>query len=216
MAQLFRPRATTIARFLGPALLVGMIGAIALIAEYHKPAYQTDAETAPEQPVPFSHDHHVGGFGLDCQYCHGSAEKSSFAGIPPTHTCMTCHSQVWTNAEMLAPVRESYENDEPLEWTRVYDLPEFVQFDHQSHVTSGVGCETCHGRVDRMPLTRQVRPLTMEWCLDCHSDPAAQLRPRDEVYTMGWDEQHPGRRPDLIDEYGIETERLTNCSICHY
>jgi len=216
MAQLFRPRATTIARVLGPALLVAAVGIIALIAEYHEPIYQTDAETAPDQPVPFSHDHHVGGLGLDCQYCHGSAEDASFAGIPPTHTCMTCHSQVWTNAELLAPVRESYESGEPLEWTRVYNLPEFVKFSHEAHTSAGVGCETCHGRVDRMPLTRQVRPLTMEWCLDCHTDPATRLRPRSEIHTMGWDRAHPGRRPDLIEAHGIESDRLTNCSICHY
>lgn len=192
------------------------VAAIALVADYYEPVYQSDVPEAPEQPVPFSHDHHVDGLGIGCQYCHSSVEDSHFAGLPPTHTCMSCHSQVWTNAELLAPVRNSYETGEPLAWKRVYDLPDFVQFDHAIHVNNGVGCESCHGRVDQQPLTRQVRAMTMEWCLDCHRDPAQHLRPRDAIYTMGWAAEHSGRRPALVDEYGIETDRLTNCSICHY
>lgn len=217
MAQLFRPRATTIARLALPVLLVAAVAAIALVADYYEPVYQADAQEAPEQPVPFSHAHHVGGLGIDCQYCHSSVEESKFAGLPATHTCMSCHSQVWTQAELLAPVRQSYETGEPLEWTRVYDLPDFVQFDHASHVNNGVGCESCHGRIDQMPLTRQVRAITMEWCLDCHRDPAENLRPPDAIYAMGWEQNHPGRRPDLVDRYDIDRSgQLLNCSTCHY
>ena len=216
MAQLFRPRATTVARLILPVFLVVAVATIALVADYYDPVYKADAEVAPQQPVPFSHDHHVGGLGIACRYCHDSVETSMFAGLPATHTCMSCHSQIWTNAELLAPVRQSYETGEPLAWTNVYDLPDFVQFDHAIHVNNGVGCESCHGRVDRQPLTRQVRAMTMEWCLGCHRDPAQHLRPRDEIYTHGWKDENPEPRPDLIDEYGIETDRLTNCSICHY
>ncbi len=216
MAQLFRPRATTIARLLPAALIVGGVALIAGVAEFYEPIYQSDAEEAPRQPVPFSHDHHVGGLGIDCKYCHTSVEESPFAGLPPTHTCMSCHSQVWTDAEMLEPVRRSYETGEPLRWRRVYDLPDFVQFDHSIHVTNGVGCESCHGRVDRMPLTRQVRALTMEWCLDCHTDPAPRLRPSDQIETMGYEGGSRERGRELIEEYGIEADRLTNCSMCHY
>lgn len=216
MAQLFRPRATTIARLMPPALLVVGIASIAAIAEFHEPVYKSEVQEAPEQPVPFSHQHHVGGLELDCQYCHQYAEQSSYAGMPPTHTCMSCHSQVWTNAELLEPVRQSYETGEPLEWTGVYTLPEYVQFSHQPHVTSGIGCESCHGRMDRQHLTRQVNAMNMEWCLECHRNPETYVRPRDEVYTTGWAEEHPEPRPDLVEEYNIDGHRLIQCSTCHY
>jgi hypothetical protein len=131
---------------------------------------------------------------------------------------MSCHSQVWTNAELLEPLRESYERGEPLRWRRVYDLPEFVHFKHEIHVAKGVGCEECHGRVDQMPLIWQATSLQMEWCLDCHREPEKYVRPRDEIYTMGWepegDREALGRR--LVEEYEIDTELLTDCSICHY
>lgn len=216
MAQLFRPRATTIARLLPPVLLVVGIASIAAIAEFHEPVYKSEVQEAPQQPVPFSHQHHVGGLGLDCQYCHQYAEQSSYAGMPPTHTCMSCHSQVWTNAELLEPVRQSYETGEPLEWTGVYTLPEYVQFSHQPHVNNGIGCESCHGRMDRQHLTRQVHAMNMEWCLECHRNPEKYVRPRDEIYTLGWAEEHPEPRPDLVEEYRIDDHRLIQCSTCHY
>ena len=146
-----------------------------------------------EQPIQFSHAHHVGGVGLDCRYCHTSVEKSSFAGIPPTKTCMNCHSQIWTNAPILEPVRASFRNDTPLNWIRVNDLPDFVYFNHQIHVKQGVGCVTCHGPVDKMPLMYQAKPLLMEWCLDCHRAPEKYLRPREQVFNMAY-EQPPATR----------------------
>jgi hypothetical protein len=129
-------------------------------------------EVPREQPVPFSHKHHVSGLGIDCRYRHTSVEKSAFAGIPPTDTCMTCHSQLWTDAPLLAPVRESLARHQPMQWNRVHDLPDFVFFNHSIHVRQGIGCATCHGPVDRMPLTWQQNTLFMKWCLDCHKDPA--------------------------------------------
>lgn len=170
-----------------------------------------------EQPVQFSHEHHIGGLGLDCRYCHTSVEQSRFAGLPPTHTCMTCHSQIWTNAEILAPVRRSLADGEPIHWQRVHVLPDYVYFDHSVHVTNGIGCSTCHGHVEQMPQVRQVAPLTMGWCLDCHRDPTPNLRPKSAIYDMDWvpppDQAERGRA--LIQHYLIQTEHLTDCSRCH-
>jgi hypothetical protein len=136
------------------------------------------------QPVPFSHQHHVTGLGIDCRYCHTSVETSSFAGIPPTKTCMNCHSQIWTNAQLLEPVRASYRSGESLQWTRVNQLPDFVYFNHSIHINKGVGCNTCHGPVDQMPLMYQQESLQMVWCLECHRAPEKNLRPRDQVFNM--------------------------------
>src|SRR5439155_22394064 len=156
--------------------------------------------------------------GIDCRYCHTSVEKAAFAGIPPTKTCMNCHSQIWAQSPYLEPVRESFRTDKSLEWTRVNDLPDFVYFDHSIHVNKGVGCETCHGRVDQMPLTWKANDLHMAWCLDCHRHPENFLRPKDQVFTMGWqpptDQRTLGRQ--LVEQYHIEPAfKLTNCSICH-
>jgi hypothetical protein len=161
----------------------------------------------------------VRGLGLDCRYCHTSVETSSFAGIPPTETCMTCHSQIWSESPMLEPVRESYRTNRPLAWNRVHDLPDFAYFNHGIHVAKGVGCVSCHGRVDLMPLMWKEQPLTMEWCLGCHRAPERHVRPREYVFNMEW--QPPSAQlalgKELVHEYGIETEtgRLTNCSTCH-
>ena len=144
-----------------------------------------------QQPVPFSHKHHVSDDGIDCRYCHTSVEKSSFAGLPPTETCMTCHSQIWTDSPMLAPVRASFATNTPLKWNRVHDLPGYVYFNHSIHVAKGIGCSTCHGRVDQMPLTRKTETLYMKWCLDCHRNPQKYIRPRDKIYDMAW---QPARR----------------------
>ena len=217
MAQIFRPRADAIARAalvglaVAPVLLVGLGYAIM------RSPYVTEQNVTREQPVPFSHEHHVGQLGIECRYCHTSVEKARFAGIPPTETCMTCHSQIWTNAGMLAPVRASLAENRPLRWRRVHNLPDYVYFDHSVHVTNGVGCSTCHGRVDQMPLMRQAAPLTMGWCLDCHRNPDPALRPREAVFDMAWtppkDQAEAGRR--LRAAYHIDTKNLTDCSICH-
>ena len=140
----------------------------------------------PDQPVPFSHKHHVEGLGLQCQYCHTSVEKSSYAGIPPTKTCMNCHSQIWTNAQLLEPVRQSWATGASIQWIRVHDLPDYVYFNHEIHVNKGIGCASCHGRVDEMPLMYQENTLQMEWCLNCHRNPAVNLRPTSEIYNMAW------------------------------
>ncbi len=198
--------------------LAAIVGVLAGVL-YVRGAGGTAVGIAIEQPVPFSHAHHVGGLGIDCRYCHTSVERSSFAGLPPTETCMTCHSQIWTNAAMLEPVRASLRDDTPIRWNRVHDLPDFVYFNHAIHVAKGVGCETCHGRVDRMPLMRKAQPLTMGWCLACHRDPAPHLRPHAEVFTMGWT---PPRGTDrralgeaLMRSYRIHDKTLTHCTICH-
>ena len=217
MAQIFRPRADTIARLAVASLAALPVLLIGLGYTIMGSPYVTGQSVAREQPVPFSHAHHVGGLGLDCRYCHASVEKARFAEIPPTETCMTCHSQLWTNAAMLAPVRASLANDQPIHWRRVHVLPDYVYFDHSIHIAKGVGCSTCHGAVDRMPLMRQTAPLTMGWCLDCHRDPAPNLRPREAVFDMTWtpprDQTAQGRR--LMDEYHIDTKHLTDCSKCH-
>jgi hypothetical protein len=197
---------------------VVILGAIVyVLATLYTSDYNTNADVSVVQPVPFSHEHHVRGLGLSCQYCHSSAEVSSDAGMPPTETCMTCHSQIWTNAEILEPVRESYRTGEPIAWTRVYDLPDFVYFNHSIHVAKGVGCTTCHGQVDQMPLMRKAQPLYMEWCLGCHRAPENYVRPRDEVFSMDWtpSANQASEGQQLVQEYHINKDKLTNCSICH-
>jgi len=178
----------------------------------------TGVNVVLDQPVPFSHEHHVGGLGIDCRYCHDSVTQSSFAGLPATKVCMTCHSQLWTNAAILAPVRESWRTGTPLAWTRVHSLPGYVYFDHSIHVAKGVGCTTCHGPVDRMPLMYQAATLQMRWCLDCHRDPAKYLRPREDVFSTTYappaDQERLG--PELAERYHVrDVQSLTNCSTCH-
>jgi hypothetical protein len=193
------------------------LSAASLAVALTRSAYVTNQNVTIPQPVPFSHQHHVGGLGLDCRNCHTSADKARFAGLPPTETCMTCHSQLWTNAAMLAPVRESLAQNKPLHWTRVNTLPDYVYFDHSIHIAKGVGCTTCHGPVETMPLMRQAAPLTMGWCLDCHRNPAPNLRDRKDVYATGWvppkDQLEKGRK--RLVQIHIETEHLTDCSRCH-
>jgi hypothetical protein len=181
-------------------------------------AYETRQNEVREQPIPFSHAHHVGGLGIDCRYCHTTVETSSFANIPPTKTCMNCHSQIWLTSPTLEPVRASFREDKSISWTRVHDLPDYVYFNHSIHVNKGVGCETCHGRVDRMPLMAQQNTLQMEWCLNCHRNTEKYIRPREFVTTMGYqpagDQEEIGRR--LQKDYNIQSVRLlTSCSTCH-
>lgn len=217
MAQLFHASSNVVSR----ASIVGVVLLVAIISlvgyELFSSAYFTEFNVPRVQPIQFSHQHHVSGLGIDCRYCHVSVEQTSFADIPPTHTCMTCHSQVWTNAPILEPVRASYRDNLPLKWIKVHDLPDFVYFNHGIHVAKGIGCATCHGRVDQMQQTNRVNTLYMSWCLDCHRDPAKYIRPRDEVFNMTWtppaDQEDQGRK--LVQQYHVNVSQLTNCSICH-
>ena len=215
MPQIFHRSTNTIARFtiFGALFAVAFVGWA--IAQINRSSYVTQERVVRAQPVPFSHAHHVGGIGIDCRYCHTSVETSSSAGIPPTATCMNCHSQIWNEAPILEPVRESWQSGESLRWTRVHDLPDFVYFDHSIHVAKGVGCETCHGRVDKMPLLWAESPLTMEWCLSCHRQPEKFVRPKSEVFRMGYEPMKSQSElgAELVREYAIESK--TSCSTCH-
>ena len=215
MPQIFHPSTNTISRltiFGGAILVVGLVTALAAI---NRSSYVTEVGVARSQAVQFSHKHHVSDDGIDCRYCHTSVEQSSFAGIPSTKICMSCHSQIWAESPILAPVRESFRTGKSLEWTRVHNLPGFVYFDHSIHVHKGVGCVTCHGRVDQMPLMWREHSLYMEWCLECHRNPERFVRPREHVFSMDWqppsDQIALGQK--LVRQYKIE--RLTSCSVCH-
>ncbi len=216
MAQLFTPRENLLAK-IGVILLIAVPTVIGLFAWEWTLSYRSGVRMAVQQPVPFSHAHHVGGLGIDCRYCHTSVEVSSFAGLPPSEICMNCHAQIWTNAAMLAPVRQSWANNRPIRWQRVNRLADFVYFNHSIHIAEGIGCESCHGRVDRMPLMWKAQNLYMSFCLDCHRHPEKFVRPREEVFSMVWtrpaDDPDLGRR--LVRQYGIDTRRLTNCTMCH-
>jgi hypothetical protein len=217
MPQLFRPAANTIARVILLSVLIAPFATIGAAYAVLRSPFVTGQAQVHYQPVPFSHLHHVGEMRIDCRYCHTSVETSAFAGMPPTKTCMTCHSQLFTNAAMLKPVRDSLAENKPLHWTRIYRLPDYVYFDHSVHVNNGIGCSTCHGRVDRMPLMLQAVPLTMGWCLDCHRDPKPALRPPDKIFDMAWQPppDQTQRAPHLLAAYHISTEHLTDCSRCH-
>jgi hypothetical protein len=229
--QIFHRSTNTISR----ATIFGAIFVIAMLfwaaAEVQRSPYVTYAGVARPQPAPFSHQHHVGGLGIDCRYCHTSVEVSSFAGIPPTRTCMNCHSQIWTGAPMLEPVRESFSSGKSLIWNRVNDLPDFVYFNHSIHINKGVGCNTCHGPVDRMPLMYNYASLQMEWCLNCHRAPEKNLRPRDQLFNMRYEEPSSAKPimvdgktytdqislgRDLATKYKLRTVAdITSCSTCH-
>ncbi len=215
--QLFRPGANSVAVAVIVALLVLPGAALGLTYALWASPYATGQNLVVSQPVPFSHKHHAGDLGLDCRMCHTDVEKGQFAGLPATHICMTCHSQIWTNAQMLEPVRNSLASGQPLHWNRVNRLPDYVFFDHSIHIAKGVGCSSCHGAVDQMPLTQQAQPLTMGWCLSCHRHPEQFVRPRADVFNMRWtppaDQQMQGAR--LIRDYHIHTQHLLDCSTCH-
>jgi hypothetical protein len=218
MAQIFHHSSNTLARM----TIYGAVFFLAFVSwagyELDRSHWSTRQNVPREQPIPFSHAHHVGGEGFDCRYCHTSVESSSFAGIPATEICMNCHSQIWRTSPTLEPVRASYRTGESISWTRVHDLPDFVYFNHSIHVAKGVGCESCHGRVDRMPLMMQENTLQMEWCLNCHRHPERYVRPKELITQMGYvpagDQEEIGRR--LVQEYHIQDARqLTSCSTCH-
>jgi Cytochrome c7 and related cytochrome c len=216
--QVFHRSANSIAKL--SVVVLGLVVAFSgwLGLELFRSPYVTRQGEIRQQPVPFSHEHHVAGLGIDCRYCHSAVERSSVAGLPPSETCMNCHRLIWTNADLLAPVRDSYAANLPLKWTRVHKLPDFVYFNHSIHVAKGIGCATCHGEVDKMPLMYQHAPLTMEWCLECHRNPAVNVRPRSEVFNLHW--QPPADpasagilQAKLVKEYRVQS--LTSCSTCH-
>ena len=229
--QIFHRSTNTLSRasIYGAVFIVAGLG-YALMQLQRSP-YITDAEVVKPQPVLFSHQHHVTGLGIDCRYCHTSVEQSSFAGIPPTRTCMNCHSQIWTNAKLLEPVRASYRSGESLQWTRVNQLPDFVYFNHSIHINKGVGCNTCHGPVDQMPMMYQYASLQMEWCLDCHRAPEKYLRPRDQVFNMRYEQPSLDLPVELdghnytdqlalgsalVAKYKLRSvSDITSCSTCH-
>ncbi len=239
--QIFHPSANTLSRLTVYGSVVLMLGPVVVAYMVLRSPYQTKVGVIPPQPVPFSHEHHVRGLGIDCRYCHTTVETSSFAGLPPTHTCMTCHSQIWSTSPMLQPVRDSLAQDKPLVWNRVHNLPDFVYFNHSIHVQKGVGCASCHGRIDRMPMTWKAEPMTMEWCLNCHRNPELHLRERGDIlkeyYATESEPTGPGREPpgrsdltaqhadaerrqlelglELVKRNHIPVDRLTNCSVCH-
>jgi hypothetical protein len=214
MAQVFKPSANTFSRLSIFGALFAVVGLLFLLAAFNRSDYMTQANVAREQPVPFSHRHHVDELGIDCRYCHTTVERAAYAGIPPTQTCMNCHAEIWKDSPTLEPVRASYASDRSLEWTKVHDLPDFVYFDHSIHVAKGIGCASCHGRVDLMNLTSQTSTLHMEWCLSCHRSPESFVRPRSEVFNMSWvasDQSELGAR--LVAEHGIDARE--DCTVCH-
>ena len=215
MAQIFPRYTNTLSRVTAVVAFGTVVAGLWLWSRIQRSPYTSEVRIAKEQPVPFSHRHHVGQLGIDCRYCHTSVESSPFAGIPPTETCMHYHRQIWSSAPMLEPVRESYKSGKPLHWTRVHDLPDFVYFNHAAHINKGVGCTTCHGPIDRMPLTWQSGDLTMGWCLDCHRNPTPNLRPKDQVTSVEWT---PGPEQATVGaafakERDVRT--LQSCSYCH-
>lgn len=229
--QIFHRSANVISRLSIYATIFTLAFALWACIQFQRSPYVTYAGVVRPQPVPFSHQHHVAGLGIDCRYCHTSVETSSFAGIPPTRTCMNCHSQIWTSAPLLEPVRESFRTGRSLEWNRVNDLPDFVYFDHSIHINKGVGCNTCHGPVDRMPLMFNYASLQMEWCIQCHRAPEKNLRPRDQVFNMRY-QQPTSDLPVVVDgkaytdqlslgnhllkKYHLRTVMdITSCNTCH-
>jgi hypothetical protein len=220
MAQIFTASADTWLRAGVLVAFLAVFGGGLLAGGFVNSSYVTRVGWVVDQPVPFSHKHHVGQLGIDCRYCHTGVETSANAGFPPTQTCMTCHSQLWTGAEALAPVRASFASGQPLQWNRVSAVPDYVFFNHAIHVKRGVPCVACHGRIDRMPLTWRAHPFQMRFCLDCHRDPAPRLRPPDQVTRMdwsGWDAvpAHRGYGAAAARRFGLQPAKLVNCSICH-
>lgn len=218
MAQLFQRGANNIAK--ASMIVAIVLGGVVFYAytQIARSSYLTGRYVEKQQPVQFSHKHHVGDDGIDCRYCHTSVETAASAGIPPTQTCMNCHNQLYSDQEYLEPIRASYRDNKPIEWERVHDLPGFAYFNHSIHVAKGVGCSTCHGAIDEMPAVYQESSLQMEWCLSCHRNPEAKIRPKSEIYNMDWEDSNltAGERKELYADYKIRSEQmLTSCSTCH-
>lgn len=217
--RIFHPITNTIAKL---SILGGVLGALVVVplgmALVSSP-YFTRVDVAPDQPVAFSHKHHVDELGLTCRYCHVYVEDSSFAGIPQTEVCMGCHSQIWTDSPALEPVVASYQNNTPIVWNRVYDLPDYVYFDHSIHLNKGVACVKCHDQVNEMPAVRKAEPLQMAWCLQCHRNRQDNIRPRSEVFNMNWEPPADleALQRQLVKDYHVDVEQfnITDCSVCH-
>ena len=214
MAQIFPEWTNHVPR----KILIGLIVTVNVIIfgiwYYFSPEY-TDVGYAPEQPVPYSHQIHVQKLGLDCQYCHTSVWDSKQANVPPTQTCMNCHNQILTGSEKLAPIRESWETGKAVEWVRVHNLADYAYFNHSAHVNVGVGCESCHGRIDKMEVVYQAEPLSMSWCMDCHRAPEKYLRPVEEVTTMGYEvEDQLLLGTELVKKNNVSPPQY--CQGCHY
>lgn len=217
MSLIFKPRSNTIVKIIllagiGSGVLAGVIIEVIKWSDF-----MTETSAPIDQPVPFSHKHHVSGLGLDCRYCHTSVERTATAGMPSSHTCMTCHSQIWTQAKVLEPIRKSLKESIPIEWNRVHRLPKFVYFNHSIHVEKGIGCTNCHGQVDQMPITWKEKTFYMRECLSCHREPEKFIRPKKEVFNMKWtpprDQMSQGK--NLLEKYHVPKQRLTDCVTCH-
>jgi hypothetical protein len=230
MANIFHPSTNTISKLSIVGLLFA-VPALGVAGYAFNMSYGVNLRMPLDQPVPFSHKHHVGDDGIDCRYCHTSVDKGAFAGVPPTDTCMTCHSQIWNDSPNLAAVRESFRTGRPIKWARVHDLPDFVYFNHSIHVKKGVSCVSCHGQIDQMPLTWKESTLSMAWCIDCHRNPVKAIRPAEKVYDMTWKpkkEEVPmlkssgdGREARVVqvgntDVHLLSSFQMTNCSTCHH
>jgi hypothetical protein len=215
MAQVFHRSTNTISRVSIFGALFALAGGLWGMAAVNRSSYVTQAGVARDQPVPFSHRHHAGELGIDCRYCHTSVERAAHANIPPTQTCMNCHVQIWADSGLLEPVRQSWRTNTSIEWIKVHDLPDFVYFNHSIHVHKGVGCASCHGRVDRMNLTWQASSLTMEWCIGCHRNPAPNLRPREEVFNMAWEPPADAEALQTALMAKNDVHGRDDCSTCH-
>ena len=218
MPQIFHRSTNALSKLsivIGALLAAGTLFTLGILDRSN---YNTGAFVDVQQPVQFSHKHHSGDIGIDCRYCHTSVEVSSNAGIPPTKTCMNCHTQIWADSPYLEPVRESWRTKQPIQWLKVHDLPDFVYFNHSAHIAKGVGCSTCHGNMIEQPLVHQVASLKMEWCLQCHRQPELFLRDKAEIYNPLYvppsNQEEVGLK--LKKQYNVmNSEVLTSCSTCH-
>ncbi|HUQ31886.1 MAG TPA: cytochrome c3 family protein [Pyrinomonadaceae bacterium] len=218
MPQIFHHSTNFLARLTIFGAVIFLGAAVWVVATINRSSWVTGAFVERQQPVQFSHKHHSGDDGIDCRYCHTSVETSASAGMPPTQTCMNCHSQIWADSPYLEPVRESYRTNKPIEWTRVHDLPDFVYFNHSIHVNKGVGCSTCHGNVSQMPLMYQASSLQMEWCLSCHRAPEKFVREKKDIFKMDWEPpaNQAALGAQIVKQNKIQDSYvLTSCSTCH-
>ena len=221
MSQVFPKSANAWSKASIIAIVFVLLGLGLVVLTIQRSDFVTSANRFVEQPVQFSHQHHAGGIGIECRYCHTSVEVSPSAGIPPTKTCINCHSQIWNTSPYLEPVRASFRDDTALNWTRVHDLPDFAYFNHSIHVKKGVSCVSCHGRIDEMPLVYKEKSLTMQWCIDCHRKPESAIRPKEYVYQLDWKPEGKQTQEqigkELLEKYHILSSfQLTNCSTCHH
>jgi formate-dependent nitrite reductase cytochrome c552 subunit len=215
MAQIFKRWTNYVPLFFAIAIPVGLVGTTFFVWYYWSPKY-TDVGYQPIQPVPFSHKLHAGDLGIDCRYCHNTVERAAHAAIPPTATCMNCHSTILTKSFKLKEVRKSFETGDSIKWKRVHLFPDYAHFNHSAHIAAGVGCATCHGRVDQMDTVYQAKPLSMGWCLDCHRNPTPGLRPVNQVTNMQWDSKKENYNPHLdLDRRRVINPPTISCSGCH-